>query len=140
MNLRNGATAVNDEVKRRIALSVFAVSIVVTTWMLQISQLHFGELKPAVRYGIPVLLVLGMAGAILRKRPVLNIGWVGLALLVVTLLLTLMPGEDSVLSKSDPSSAGIERSYWRILLFVTLIAVQAGCLRILSGSKASSPR
>lgn len=128
----------NDELKRRVVLVVFAVAIAVTTWMLQMSQLHFGELKPAVRYGIPILLALGMVGGIVRKRPVLSIGWVGVVLLVVTSLLTLMPGEDYVLSKNDPGSVETGNLFWRILFVTTLVVVQAGCIRILSKSNAAS--
>lgn len=138
MNSRDGVTAVSDELKRWVVLAVFAVSIVVTTWMLQMSQLHFGELKTAVRYGIPVLLALGMLGGVLRKRPVLSIGWFGVALLVVTSLLTLMPGEDYVLSKDDPGAVETGNLYWRILFVTALIAVQVACLRILSRPKATS--
>lgn len=111
---------------------LFAAIALAVTWTLQNPAFHFGDLKPFVRYGIPILLATGLVGAFLRKRLLIRIGWVGAVFLLVTTLLTVVPGEDNVLSMENPGAVSTGSLSVRILVAVLIFATQAMCLRLMS--------
>lgn len=119
---------------RSAALVVFAGVTLAIAWLLQIPQLHFGNLKPFVTYGIPILLAVGMLGGLRRNRWMIGIGWVGVVVLFVTGLLIVSPGEDKILGLEDPGAGAPKDAPLRILIVVLLSATQAACLRMMSRS------
>jgi hypothetical protein len=130
-NYWSGVTMVaRTSFKRFLLLTSFGIVVLLTTWALFTPRLFLGELLPLPRLGIPALLGVAFVGAIFRRSNIVKVGWLGLVLYLVTVVLTLNPGEDEVLKEVEPIPVDPRELAIRLALLCVLAVLQAVCVRL----------
>jgi hypothetical protein len=114
--------------------------VAVVTLTLNLSQLFFFEpLHLWVRIGVPVLLVTGFLGSVLRSKSLRFVGWIGICYFVPYALTGSIPGEDYRFGgpgyppiTNAPHLVGWLPIFWRLALMLLLSASLIVCFRKLA--------
>ena len=111
--LRSGAMTVENS-KQRLLLWSSSI-ILVAVALLSLPQLFFEPLGLPVRIMVQALLVIGLLGSILRRKPLRIMGWVGICLFILYAVFGSLPSVDH----PDLDAHGIQRPehwIWRLAL------------------------